>query len=144
MPFIKVYVHFIWSTKDRKPLLATREIRQALWEHMRENAKKKGIHLDFVNGYIDHCHCLISLGVEQTMSKVMQLIKGESSYWINKHQFCKIKFEWQDNYFAVSVSESILEKVRDYIKNQEAHHQKKTFQEEYDELMAKFGFQKFN
>jgi hypothetical protein len=54
----------------------------------------------------------------------------------------KEKFEWQDEYFAVSVSESIVDKVRDYINNQEEHHKKKTFQEEYDEFMIKFGFQK--
>ncbi|HTM64696.1 MAG TPA: transposase [Flavipsychrobacter sp.] len=53
------------------------------------------------------------------------------------------KFEWQDEYFAVSVSESILDRVREYIKNQEEHHRKKTFQEEYDEFLKRYGFQKF-
>jgi len=55
---------------------------------------------------------------------------------------CAQKFVWQDEYFAVSVSESIVEKVRAYIRNQEEHHKKKTFQEEYDEFIEKFGFQK--
>lgn len=77
------------------------------------------------------------------MQKIMQLIKGESSFWINKNQLTKEKFEWQDEYFAVSVSESQLYRVRNYIKNQEQHHRKKTFQEEYDEFIAKYGFQKF-
>lgn len=72
----------------------------------------------------------------------MQLIKGESSFWINKNKLTKEKFEWQDEYFAVSVSESIIDKVRDYIKYQETHHKKKTFQEEYDEIISKFGFDK--
>ncbi|MDR7211388.1 type III secretory pathway component EscR [Flavobacterium piscis] len=57
----------------------------------------------------------------------MQLIKGESSFWINKNQLTKEKFEWQDEYFAFSVSESIIDKVRDYIKNQEEHHKRKLF-----------------
>ena len=70
----------------------------------------------------------------------MQLIKGESSFWINKHQLTKQKFEWQDEYFAVSVSESMLEKVRYYIRNQEEHHKKVTFQEEYDDFISKYGF----
>lgn len=70
----------------------------------------------------------------------MQLIKGESSFWINKNKLTKEKFEWQDEYFAVSVSESILEKVRDYIKNQEEHHRIKTFQEEYDDFVSKYNF----
>ena len=97
-----------------------------------------------MNGYADHCHCLVSLGVDQSIQKVMQLIKGESSFWINKHGLTKGKFEWQNEYFAVSVSESVIDKVRDYIKNQEEHHSKKTFQQEYDEFIRKFGFQKFD
>jgi REP element-mobilizing transposase RayT len=113
-----------------------------IWNHIRENAQKKEIYVDFINGYSDHCHCLISLGIDQTIQKTVQLLKGESSFWINKNKLTQEKFEWQDEYFAVSVSESIVDKVRDYIKNQEEHHHKKTFQEEYEELMLKFGFQK--
>ncbi len=142
MPFVKVYIHCVWSTKNRFPYLDSIELRQKVWQHIRENAVQKGIFIDFINGYADHCHCLISLGVNQNIQKIMQLIKGESSFWINKNGLTKAKFEWQDEYFAVSVSESIIDKVRDYIKNQEEHHKKKTFQEEYDEFMIKFGFQK--
>ncbi len=144
MPFIKVYIHLVWSTKNRIPYLDSAELRQKVWQHIRDNAKEKGIYIDFINGYSDHCHCLISLGVDQNIQKVIQLLKGESSFWINKNQLTKQKFEWQDEYFAVSVSESIVDKVRDYIKNQEIHHTKKTFQEEYDEFVLKYGFQKIN
>lgn len=114
-----------------------------VWNHIRENGQSKGIFVDFVNGYSDHCHCLISLGTDQTLQKTVQLLKGESSFWINKNKLTKEKFEWQDEYFAVSVSESLVDKIRDYIKNQEEHHQKKTFHEEYDHFMSKYGFQKF-
>ncbi len=79
MPFVKIWIHFVWSTKNREPLL-TDEIRQKVFEHIRENARAKNIHLDFINGYIDHVHCLISLGTDQTIMKLMQLIKGESSF----------------------------------------------------------------
>jgi len=151
MPFIKVYIHFVWSTKNRYPFLKTKEMRLKVWSHIRENAKEKGIFIDFINGYNDHCHCLVSLGVDQTIQKVMQLLKGESSFWINKQGLLADlpsaeieKFEWQDEYFAVSVSESMLDIVRNYIKNQEEHHSKKTFQEEYDEFISKYGFEKFN
>lgn len=144
MPFVKVYIHFVWSTKNRIPFLNTKELRILVWNHIRENAKEKGIFVDFVNGYADHCHCLVSLGVDQSILKVMQLIKGESSFWINKHGLTKGKFEWQDEYFAVSVSESVVDKVRNYIKNKEEHHSKKTFQQEYHEFISKFGFQKFD
>jgi putative transposase len=148
MPFVKVYIHFVWSTKNRIPFLATKEIRQKMWQHIRENARKKDIFVDFVNGYSDHCHCLVSLNTDQTIQKVMQLIKGESAYWINRNDelrpFLNGLFEWQDEYFAVSVSESMIDKVRNYIKNQEEHHTKKTFQQEYEELISKYGFQKFD
>ncbi|WP_348800531.1 IS200/IS605 family transposase [Flavobacterium adhaerens] len=142
MPFVKVYIHCVWSTKNRIPYLSSIELRQKVWQHIRENAIQKGIFIDFINGYSDHCHCLISLGVDQNIQKVMQLIKGESSFWINKNGLTKDKFQWQDEYFAVSVSESVIDKVRNYIKNQETHHAQKTFQEEYDEFILKFGFKK--
>ena len=77
------------------------------------------------------------------MRQLMQLIKGESSYWINKQNLLNEKFEWQDEYFAVSVSESVVDKVRNYIKNQENHHIHQTWEEEYNELIEKYGFQKF-
>ena len=74
----------------------------------------------------------------------MQLIKGESSFWFNNQKLITEKFQWQDEYFAVSVSESIHEKVRNYIKKQEEHHYKITFKEEYDVFIEKYGFQKFD
>jgi putative transposase len=144
MTFIKVYVHFVWSTKNREPLLNSPEIRKNVWDHIKENAKGKEIFIDTISGYEDHCHCLISLGTDQTMSKIMMLIKGESSFWINKHKVSTKKFEWQDEYFAVSVSESMVGKVREYIKNQEGHHKAVTFQQEYDQFIERFGFQKFS
>lgn len=140
MPFIKIWVHLVWATKKRAPLL-TQNIRQQVFSHIRENAKAKGIHVDFVNGYTDHVHLLISMDAEQHIAKLVRLIKGESSFWINKNKLCPEKFEWQDDYFAVSVSESGINKVREYIKNQEEHHKKKTFKQEYDEFMEKYGFQ---
>ena len=144
MPFVKVYIHFVWSTKNRMPLLETKEIRDKVWFHVRENAIKKGIFIDFVNGHSQHCHCLVSLGIDQNISKIMQLIKGESSFWINKAGITKDKFEWQDEYYGVSVSESMIEKVRNYIKNQEIHHRSKSYEDEIDELISKHGFQKYN
>jgi REP element-mobilizing transposase RayT len=83
------------------------------------------------------------LGADQTLQKVMQLIKGESSFWVNQQQLTKEKFEWQDEYFAVSVSESVIGKVGNYIKNQEDHHRKKSYREKYDEFTSKYNFQKY-
>jgi REP element-mobilizing transposase RayT len=132
----------VWSTKNREPLL-TDGIRQKVFQHIKENAQGKQIHLDFIGGMPDHVHCLISLGTDQTIEKVMQLIKGESSFWINKNNLCKTKFEWQDEYFAVSVSESILENVRKYIANQEEHHRTINFDDEFQGFMKRAGFQRF-
>ena len=142
MPFAKVYIHFVWTTKNRKQFLHSKELRETMWKHIRENAKKKGIFVDSVNGYSEHCHFMISMGTDQTIKGVMQLIKGESSFWFNKQKLIEPKFEWQNDYFAVSVSDSMITKVRAYIKNQESHHCKKLFKDEFDEFIDKYGFQK--
>ncbi|RKE03477.1 IS200/IS605 family transposase [Marinifilum flexuosum] len=144
MPHVKVYIHFVWSTKCREPFLETLELRKKMWNHIKKNAKEKGIHVDFINGHKDHCHCLVSLGNNQTLSKVMSLIKGESSHWINECVFQKPLFQWQEEYYAVSVSQSMLNKVREYIKNQETHHSHKSFDEEENEMIEKFGFMKYS
>ncbi len=139
MPYIKIWLHLVWATKQREPLLA-KPIRQNVFDHIKENALKKGIYADCVNGHADHVHALVSLGADQTVSKIIQLMKGESSFWINQNKLTKTKFEWQDDYFAVAVSESNLNAVREYILNQEQHHAKKTFQQECDEFIKRYGF----
>lgn len=138
MGYIKIWVHLVWTTKNHKPIL-TKEIRQAVFNHIRENAIKKNIY--FINGYIEHIHCLISLGSGQNIDNILMLLKGESSHWINEQKLLKEKFEWQKEYFAVSVSESAVNRVRDYIKNQENHHKKKTFNDEYQEFIRKYKFE---
>ena len=85
-------------------------------------------------------HCIISLGSDQTIEKVAQLLKGESSFWFNNKSGFKARLEWQDEYFAVSVSESQLETLRAYVDNQEIHHRKKSFEEEYEEFIRGYGF----
>jgi putative transposase len=103
--------------------------------------KKKGIYLDCVNGYVDHIYGLVSLSNNQTISKLTQLIKGESSKWVNQHKLCDPAVECQDEYFAASVSHSQVQKVRNYIYNHERHHQKKTFQQEWEELIERYGLE---
>jgi REP element-mobilizing transposase RayT len=140
MPFIKIYIHIVFSTVNGVPFLKTPDLRIKVWKHIKENASEKGIFIDMINGYSNHCHCLISLSSNQNIERIVQLLKGESSYWINKNQLTDEKFSWQDEYFAVSVSESMIDSVRNYIKNQERHHQKKTFAEEYQEFIEKYDF----
>lgn len=106
MPYIKVWIHYVWSTKNREPVLVD-SIRDNLFDHIRQNARIKNIYLDRVNGYHEHVHCLVSLGSDQAIDKVAQLIKGESSFWLNnKSGLNAARLEWQDDYFAVSVGES--------------------------------------
>ncbi|BAX79743.1 IS200/IS605 family transposase [Labilibaculum antarcticum] len=140
MPHVKVYIHFVWSTKYREPFLKSSLIRKKVWKHIKENAAEKGIDMDFINGYYDHCHCLVRLQPDQTISELMQLIKGESSFWINKNKLYKDNFEWQNDYYAVSVGESALQRVRTYIKNQEFHHQFQSFEQEEEVMIEKYGF----
>jgi putative transposase len=140
MSWVRVYLHMVFSTKNRQPFLNSSELRRNVFEHIKNNAEEKGIWLDCINGYQEHAHCLISLGKEQTISKVAQLIKGESSYWINQHNLTSEKFVWQDDYWIVGVSESHLESVRKYIHNQEIHHSNQSFESEINNLMEKYGW----
>ncbi len=142
MPFVKIWIHAVWSTKNREPLII-KTIRQSVFDHILQNAFKKEIFMDTVNGHLEHVHCLFRLKNDQTIKDIMQLLKGESSFWINQQKMINSKFRWQDEYFAVSVSESQVDAVRKYIQNQEEHHKKKTYMEEYDEFVQKYGFQVF-
>ncbi len=103
--------------------------------------KSKGIFIDRINGHTEHLHCLMGLNANMSISKAIQLIKGESAFWINKQKITQSKFEWADEYFALSVSESMVEKVRAYIDKQEEHHKKITFTEEHEEFLKKYNFE---
>ncbi len=135
MPYTKVMIHFIWSTKNRKRIIS-KELKPLLLAHIKENSIAKGIFIDSLNCVQDHIHLLISLGTEQTISKIAMLIKGESSFWVNKQKLIKEKFEWQDEYIGLSVSGPGINKVRQYIADQERHHQKKTYTQEYEEFLS--------
>ncbi|HNW89380.1 MAG TPA: IS200/IS605 family transposase [Bacteroidales bacterium] len=139
MPFVKILIHAVWATKDRKNLLSI-DNKNKLCEHIKENAQKKDIHLININGHQNHLHCFISMSSVQSIATIMSLIKGESSYWANKNLSLMEKFEWQDEYYAVSVGQSQFNIVNDYINNQEEHHRKKSFQGECDEFFRDYNF----
>jgi len=139
MSFVQIWIHAVWGTKNREPMLQ-REIRDDIRRHIKENAKTKGFYIDCVDGYAEHLHCLMTLNADLSVAKQMQLIKGESSFWINKNKFLRGHFEWADEYFAVSVSEDKLNNVRNYINNQEEHHKKITFLDEYHSFLKHFHF----
>ena len=133
MSYVSVMLHLVWCTKDRLPLL-TASVKPTILNHILENAKTKGIFIDTMEGHLDHIHALIGLNAEMSVSKVMQLIKGESSFWVNSERLFAHAFEWAVDYFAISVSPSSLERVRNYIRNQEHHHKKLSFKDEYEQL----------
>lgn len=141
MSWVKVYIHYVFSTKNKVPFLSSKEIRSKVYEHIKQNARDKEIWIDSVNGYHDHMHCLVSLGKTQTISDVARLIKGESSFWINKNKLTNRKFSWQDDFWAVGVSESHVKSVRSYIKGQEARHKNIPFAEEVNDFMNKYGWE---
>lgn len=135
MSWGRVYIHIVFSTKNRERFLNTPELRKKVFRHIKQNAEEKNIWLDCVNGYEEHAHCLVSLGREQTISKVAQLIKGESSFWINQNKLTENQFIWQDDYWVISVGDREIESVRKYIHSQEEHHSIKTFTDEVEKLM---------
>jgi putative transposase len=134
MSYISILVHCVWTTKKRIPYL-TDKIRAEVIYHVYTNAKLKGIYIDQMNGYYEHLHALISLGGSQNISEIMQKVKGESSYWINKNKFSRLKFEWQDDFYCVSIGHSQKENLKEYIRNQEVHHKKVTWEEELERLI---------
>jgi putative transposase len=142
MAYVKNWLHCVWGTKNRIPYL-TDEIKSMVLDHITENAKAKGIYIKSLNGCKEHLHCLLSLDPDKSLSYVIQLIKGEASFWINRNKLTKYKFEWADEYYAVSVSESHIINVLKYINNQEEHHKRKSWDEEQQELMKAFGFDRF-
>lgn len=140
MSYVKIWIHAVWGTKNRQSILS-KEKRSELFSHIKENAKQKEIYIDTINGYLDHVHCLIALNAAMSISKAMNLIKGESSFWANKHKLFGTKLEWADEYYASSVSESVVERVRAYIVNQEVHHAKTSFMDECNLFLMKMGYE---
>jgi REP element-mobilizing transposase RayT len=140
MSFVRIWVHCVWTTYKRTPYLKE-EMRNDLIFHIRKNALAKGIYIDHVNGYEEHLHALISLASRQSISEVMQKIKGESSFWINKNKLTRTKFEWQDDFYAVSLGMPQMDNLRAYIRNQQQHHEKIAFQNELDLLIEEYKLQ---
>ncbi len=138
MPYIKVYVHFVWSTKNRIKFL-TEEIRKDVFAHIVENATQKKIKIVQIGGYFDHVNCLISLSSRQSVSQVAQLLKGESSNWINNYKLTSFPFGWQDEYSVFSVDYGNLKELKEYIQNQSLHHLKKTFEQELNDFYKEHG-----
>ena len=136
--YSKVWIHFIWSTNNKEKVLSS-DKRKLLSEFLSEYAEEKDIYMkiNYVNA--EHVHALIDLPTNLSIEECAKLIKGSSSHYINKSRLTKNKFAWARGYGAFSVSESNVAKVVQYIKNQEEHHRVKSFSEEYELFMNKYG-----
>ncbi len=141
MSFTRILIHCVWTTKNRQKLIFS-EIQRDLEKHFRTYLKSKEIYLLEINVQENHCHALISLGSNQNIAEIMRLLKGESSYWLNKTKKLPFKFSWQDDYYAVSVSESHSKAVPNYIRNQDVHHRILSWEEELNQFLKKYGFNK--
>jgi REP element-mobilizing transposase RayT len=124
------YLHIVFSTKDRVPLIE-QEIEQKIYKYIAGIARNLGIPILKIGGMSDHIHILLMLPPTISLSRAMHKIKGSSSRWINKQFFDDARFKWQGGYSAFSVSMSNLEKVKQYIEHQKIHHQYYSYEEEY-------------
>ncbi len=108
--------------------------------HIMENAGEKRIYIDRINGFDEHIHVLMLLKDDLSISKKIQLLKGESSHWANKAGLISEVFEWADKYYAASVSGRKVPAVRQYIERQQEHHRYQSFQEEFDHFLKGAGY----
>jgi REP element-mobilizing transposase RayT len=135
--YTQINIHGIFAVHGRENFLI-KEIRSRLFEYISGIIRGMDLFPLAVNGYTDHVHIFFELAPELSTSKVMQVIKSNSSKWINEQSFFRRKFNWQKGYGAFSYSRSQRDDVIKYIINQEEHHRKKTFREEYIEFLRNF------
>ena len=134
--YVSSYFHCVFSTKERRPLIPP-SLRDRLWPFVGGIARNNEMKAIEIGGVQDHIHVLLSLPSTLSIAKALQLIKGGSSKWVHETFPEHRLFGWQVKYGAFSVSVSQLDKTIQYIKGQEEHHRKMTFQEEFLALLKK-------
>ena len=134
----KIWIHAIWATKERIPIIHS-NIEYKIHQFISEQLRAQGCLVRIINGMPDHIHCLFLLSPQKSISEVIKQIKGSSSHYINQNDLTSKKFAWQTGYAAYSVSESVVEKVFQYIKTQKEHHQKKSFLQEYEAFLKLYA-----
>ncbi|MBM2816765.1 MAG: transposase [Ignavibacteria bacterium] len=135
--FTQIYLHVIFSVKLREHLIGN-DWKDELYKYINGIIQNKNQKLLIINGMPDHLHLLIGLKPDKALSDLVRDIKNNSTNLINEKRFVQGKFSWQEGFGAFSYSHSQLDTVINYIKNQELHHKKKSFREEYIELLNKF------
>jgi len=136
---VVVHIHFVWTTKNRKRSLVN-DRRQEVKAHMHEYAAQNGITIEALDVQPEHVHLLVSLSRSQRIEDIAKLVKGESSHWINVNGGLPGKFFWQAGYWAASVCHQHVRVVKRYIDNQDEHHRRISFVQEFEEVLREHGF----
>ncbi len=135
--YTQIYIQIVFTVKGKEKIIS-KKWKNELYKYISGIITKKGHKSIIVNGVSDHIHLFVGLNPSMAISDLVRDIKNNSSKYINNNKFVKGKFSWQEGYGAFSYAHSQVEQVYNYILNQEQHHHKKTFQEEYVEFLNKF------
>ena len=135
--FSQIYIQYVFAVKGRENLLQ-KPWREEVFKYMSGIIKAKNHKPIIVNGVADHVHVFVGLNPGMSISDLVRDIKNNSSNFINERKFIKGKFSWQEGYGAFSYGHSQIDTVYQYVANQEEHHKKRTFKEEYIDFLQKF------
>ncbi|MBN1782155.1 IS200/IS605 family transposase [bacterium] len=138
--YTQIYIQFVFAVQNRISLIRP-EWKDELYKYITGIIKKQKHKLIAINGTVNHLHVFIGYKPHQSIPDLLQDIKGHSSKWINERGFAMGKFSWQAGYGAFSYSQSQIDPVVKYIVNQEKHHKRKTFREEYIQFLKTFQIQ---
>lgn len=135
--YTQLYVHFVFAVKFRKAQLS-KVWDERLRLYITAIVQNNGHKMLAINNVEDHIHIFIGLNPKQSISELMRLVKGDSSEWINNENFCVERFQWQEGYGAFSYAKSQIDNVVKYIANQQEHHKKENFRDEYLKILDAF------
>ncbi|SEJ58027.1 REP element-mobilizing transposase RayT [Dyadobacter koreensis] len=138
--FSQLYVQVVFAVKGRENLIK-KEFRTEIFEYIAGIIKGKNQKPIIVNGVGDHVHLFVGLRPSMSISDLVRDVKNNSSNFINSKKYVAGRFSWQEGYAAFSYSQSQIDSVFNYIQNQESHHQRRTFREEYLDMLVKFQVQ---
>ncbi|HSL55425.1 MAG TPA: transposase [Pyrinomonadaceae bacterium] len=137
----RLWTHLIFSTKDRFPFLTDTVLRREMHAYLADMLRHQGCETLIVGGVEDHTHSLFALSRTHAIASVVKEIKRTSSGWVKEASRKLARFHWQGGYAAFSVSQSNLTDVMRYIENQEEHHKRVTFQDEYRAFLNAYGIE---
>jgi len=135
--YTQIHIQAVFSVQDRYCLIK-KTWKDELYQYITGIIQNYGHKLLAINGMPDHIHVFFGMRPTQSLSDLMQNVKGSSSQWINEKRFISGRFSWQEGYGAFSYSKSQVDPVIEYIKRQEIHHHRKTFLEEYLDFLERF------